>query len=99
MKEILFILYKKKANFFASEHDTNKFMKINKDFADKNNLNTITSFMSLGLSRPILKALTELNFVQPTSVQSVCIPPALFGRDICAGAVTGSGKTGKFTRT
>jgi superfamily II DNA/RNA helicase len=29
----------------------------------------------------------------PTNIQYACIPTALMGKDICACAVTGSGKT------
>lgn len=54
------------------------------------------SFSSMNLSRPILKGLSQLGFVQPTAIQSVTIPVALLGKDICGGAVTGSGKTAAF---
>ena len=37
-----------------------------------------------------------MGFVQPTPVQSSVIPVALAGRDVCASAVTGSGKTAAF---
>lgn len=33
-----------------------------------------------------------MQFSQPTPIQSACIPVALKGRDLCACAVTGSGK-------
>lgn len=54
------------------------------------------SFQSLQLSRPILKSLTALNYSSPTPIQSASIPIALLGRDIVAGAVTGSGKTAAY---
>lgn len=50
----------------------------------------------MNISRPILKALTALNFSTPTPIQSLTIPVALLGKDVCAGAVTGSGKTAAF---
>ena len=56
----------------------------------------ITTFYELGLSRPIQKALTAMNFVKPTPIQSAAIPIALTGKDILGGATTGSGKTGAF---
>ncbi|CAG8593076.1 11487_t:CDS:2 [Paraglomus brasilianum] len=56
----------------------------------------ITSFSSLNLSRPILKGLSILHFVTPTPIQSQTIPVALMGKDICGGAITGSGKTAAF---
>jgi len=54
------------------------------------------SFLSMNLSRPILKALTSLNFHTPTPIQSSTIPVALLGKDIVGNAVTGSGKTAAF---
>ncbi|KAJ1980067.1 nucleolar DEAD-box protein required for synthesis of 60S ribosomal subunit [Dimargaris verticillata] len=54
------------------------------------------SFNSMNLSRPIVKGLTQLGFTQPTAIQAKSIPVALLGKDICGGAVTGSGKTAAF---
>ncbi|KAJ1457545.1 P-loop containing nucleoside triphosphate hydrolase protein [Pelagophyceae sp. CCMP2097] len=54
------------------------------------------TFDELQLSRPLLRALAALGFSQPTPVQERCIPLALAGRDICASAATGSGKTAAF---
>lgn len=53
----------------------------------------VPTFHSLHLSRPLLRAVTEMGFVSPTPIQARCIPKVLAGRDICAGAQTGSGKT------
>lgn len=55
-----------------------------------------TSFQQMNLSRPLLKALTAMNFVHPTPIQSSTIPMALLGRDIYACAATGTGKTAAF---
>ena len=55
-----------------------------------------SSFLTMNLSRPILKALTALGFHKPTPIQAVTIPVALVGKDIVGGAVTGSGKTAAF---
>jgi ATP-dependent RNA helicase DDX27 len=57
---------------------------------------TSTTFEKLSLSRPILRALATLNFHTPTPIQAKSIPIALAGKDIVAGAVTGSGKTAAF---
>ncbi|CAG8476426.1 12071_t:CDS:2 [Ambispora leptoticha] len=69
-------------------------------FADESELNhksdLIDSFQSMNLSRPILKGLSQLGFVQPTPIQVQTIPVALMGKDICGGAITGSGKTAAF---
>ncbi|GAA5814966.1 hypothetical protein MFLAVUS_008470 [Mucor flavus] len=54
------------------------------------------SFASINLSRPILKGLSNVGFIKPTDIQARTIPIALMGKDICGGAVTGSGKTAAF---
>ncbi|KAI8350857.1 P-loop containing nucleoside triphosphate hydrolase protein [Blakeslea trispora] len=54
------------------------------------------SFASMNLSRPILKGLSNVGFIKPTGIQSRTIPVALMGKDLCGGAVTGSGKTAAF---
>lgn len=61
-----------------------------------NQMQEMTTFDQLRLSRPLLKALSEMGFTKPTPVQMNTIPPALKGRDICASAITGSGKTAAF---
>ena len=54
------------------------------------------TFSALGLSAPLTRALVELEFVQPTPVQTAAIPAILQGRDVLASARTGSGKTAAF---
>jgi len=54
------------------------------------------SFLSMNLSRPVLKALTSLGFATPTPIQAATIPVALLGKDVVGNAVTGSGKTAAF---
>lgn len=54
------------------------------------------SFPEMNLSRPLLKAITALGFKQPTPIQKACIPVGLLGKDICACAATGTGKTAAF---
>jgi ATP-dependent RNA helicase DDX27 len=56
-----------------------------------------SSFLTMNLSRPILKALTTVGFSKPTPIQAATIPVALLGKDVVGGAVTGSGKTAAFT--
>ncbi|KII94365.1 hypothetical protein PLICRDRAFT_133018 [Plicaturopsis crispa FD-325 SS-3] len=56
-----------------------------------------SSFLTMNLSRPILKAVTTLGFLKPTPIQAATIPVALLGKDVVGGAVTGSGKTAAFT--
>jgi len=54
------------------------------------------SFSKLGLSDPILKAVADLGYTAPTSIQKQAIPIILSGKDLVAGAQTGTGKTASF---
>lgn len=54
------------------------------------------SFSALKLNRALLRGLAALHFQKPTPIQARTIPIALAGKDIVAGAVTGSGKTAAF---
>lgn len=55
-----------------------------------------TSFKSLQLIDPLLEALQQMNFKEPTEIQAKVLPDALAGRDIIGVAETGSGKTAAF---
>ncbi|MDD1795478.1 DEAD/DEAH box helicase [Enterovibrio makurazakiensis] len=57
---------------------------------------TPANFTELGLISPLLARLTELEYQQPTPIQAQAIPSVLAGRDLIAGANTGSGKTATF---
>jgi len=54
------------------------------------------TFADLGLSEPIVKALSERGIEAPFPIQAMSIPDAILGRDICGKAKTGSGKTFAF---
>lgn len=54
------------------------------------------TFAELGLISPILQAVEEAGYSQPTPIQARTIPPALDGRDILGCAQTGTGKTAAF---
>ncbi|ATB70407.1 ATP-dependent RNA helicase RhlE [Sulfurospirillum diekertiae] len=54
-------------------------------------------FSQLNLSAPLLKAIQDEGYTTPTPVQEKAIPPILEGRDMLAGAQTGTGKTAGFT--
>lgn len=54
------------------------------------------SFATLGLSEPILRAVSDLGYVTPTPIQAQAIPPVLKGLDLLASAQTGTGKTAGF---
>ncbi|XP_033126075.1 probable ATP-dependent RNA helicase DDX27 [Anneissia japonica] len=65
-------------------------------FEDAPEVKQQSSFGDMNLSRPLLKALNAIKFTTPTPIQSKTIPIALLGKDICACAATGTGKTGAF---
>ena len=55
------------------------------------------SFKSLGLSEPLLKAISKKGYEIPSPIQVKAIPPILEGKDVLASAQTGTGKTAGFT--
>lgn len=57
---------------------------------------TAQGFTNLNLSDNLLKALSDMNFSAPSSIQSAAIPQIMQGIDIIAKAPTGSGKTAAF---
>lgn len=72
----------KAANFFESQTPSGS--------------DEVEVFAQLTLSRPLLRGIAAMGYVKPTQIQSSVIPVSLAGRDICASAVTGSGKTAAF---
>jgi ATP-dependent RNA helicase RhlE len=54
------------------------------------------SFESLGLNPELLRAVADKGYTEPTPVQREAIPAVLSGRDVLAGAQTGTGKTAGF---
>lgn len=55
------------------------------------------TFASLGLLPGIVRALDEIGYTSPTPIQQRSIPLVLEGRDLLAGAQTGTGKTAAFS--
>ena len=53
-------------------------------------------FNQLGLSAELLRAINEKGYEEVTPIQQQAIPLVLDGRDILAGAQTGTGKTAGF---
>ena len=54
------------------------------------------NFRELGLIDPIVTALEQQGYTNPTPIQEGAIPPALTGRDVLGCAQTGTGKTCAF---
>jgi len=54
------------------------------------------SFISLGLSEALARAVEDAGYTNPTPVQQRAIPAVLQGRDLMVAAQTGTGKTGGF---
>ena len=55
------------------------------------------SFDNLGLRAELLRAVAAQGYTIPTPIQTKAIPVILEGRDVLAGAQTGTGKTAAFT--
>jgi ATP-dependent RNA helicase DeaD len=53
-------------------------------------------FASLGLSTPLVGAVTALGYEEPTPIQRAAIPILLSGADMLGQAATGTGKTAAF---
>ncbi len=54
------------------------------------------SFADLGVSEPILRALGDVGYENPSPIQAATIPPLLAGRHVVGLAQTGTGKTAAF---
>ena len=54
------------------------------------------AFRPLGLSEPLLRAVGEMGYSEPTPIQVAAIPAVLQRRDLIGQARTGTGKTGAF---
>jgi ATP-dependent RNA helicase RhlE len=55
------------------------------------------SFENLGLKADLLRAINDQGYTSPTPIQKNAIPVILSGKDVMAGAQTGTGKTAGFT--
>ena len=56
----------------------------------------MTTFKDLGLSEPILQALSDVGYETPSPIQEQAIPELLQGHDVIGQAQTGTGKTAAF---
>jgi len=66
------------------------------EYHNKESIMQKKSFLDLGLSRVLLKAVERQGYTVPTDVQTKSIPELLLGRDILCTAQTGTGKTAAF---
>ncbi|MEG0010188.1 MAG: DEAD/DEAH box helicase [Aeromonas sp.] len=57
---------------------------------------SLASFTELALSSSLQQTLKDLGYTRPTPIQAAAIPLVLEGRDLLAGAQTGTGKTAAF---
>jgi ATP-dependent RNA helicase DeaD len=57
---------------------------------------THETFRDLGLSEPLVRAIDDVGFEEPTPIQIQAIPVLLAGKDLIAQAQTGTGKTAAF---
>ncbi|XP_076624413.1 dead-box helicase Rs1 [Colletes latitarsis] len=92
-----------KKDIFKTKEKKNKKKKTSNEndketinFEEFSNVESYATFYQMNLSRPLLKAITTMNFVHPTPIQTATIPVALMGRDICGCAATGTGKTAAY---
>ncbi|MFT4635900.1 MAG: ATP-dependent RNA helicase DeaD [Arenicella sp.] len=63
--------------------------------SDKSETTSI-KFTELNLPEPILQAVVDQGYEQPSPIQAEAIPPLLEGRDLLGQAQTGTGKTAAF---
>lgn len=57
---------------------------------------TRVKFDQLGLSKEILKAISDMGFEYPSAIQAATIPTTLEGKDMVGQAPTGTGKTAAY---
>ncbi|KAK3755004.1 hypothetical protein QZH41_001974 [Actinostola sp. cb2023] len=77
----------------SKKDDTNETQSTD-DKADQDTSDNMCEWTGLGVPSEVIKAISEQGFTQPTAIQALAIPPAIFHhRDIIGAAETGSGKT------
>uniref|UniRef100_A0A673IY31 RNA helicase n=1 Tax=Sinocyclocheilus rhinocerous TaxID=307959 RepID=A0A673IY31_9TELE len=84
------------AEFSSGDEEVLKKAGAQAFFEDASQYDENLTFQDMNLSRPLLKAISTIGFKQPTPIQKACVPVGLLGKDICACAATGTGKTAAF---
>ncbi|XP_066289611.1 probable ATP-dependent RNA helicase DDX27 [Branchiostoma lanceolatum] len=87
---------KKKDNKVIEENDDDSEEENQTFFVDAPPIDESITFQEMNLSRPLVKAISQMKFHHPTPIQKATIPVALLGKDVCACAATGTGKTAAF---
>ncbi|WP_077806046.1 DEAD/DEAH box helicase [Neoasaia chiangmaiensis] len=81
----------------ASEHLEDTPSKDIETVEEKTDSVSLPPFSELGLSEPIMRAISSMGYERPTPIQAAAIPVVLSGRDVLGVAQTGTGKTASFT--
>lgn len=64
--------------------------------SDHENISPTGTFAELGLSQPLLRALSDVGYETPSPIQAATLPLLMQGRDVLGQAQTGTGKTAAF---
>ncbi len=59
-------------------------------------MSSTPTFQAMGLAEPVLRAVVDAGYEQPSAIQAEAIPLLLQGRDLLGQAQTGTGKTAAF---
>ena len=71
-------------------------MENDQEFIQEEEQERVPQFIDFHLARPLIRAINDLKWAKPTPIQAASIPIIMSGRDICATAITGSGKSAAF---
>lgn len=88
--------FEKACLVMSSKKKSEGILSSEKSIKNENDDSFIVPFEEMNLSKGMLRSIKAMGFTRPTSIQSAAITLALTGKDICANAATGSGKTAAF---
>ncbi len=69
---------------------------LKEEYSISGNSRDKSAFAGFNLAEPLMRAISDSGYTVPTPIQIKSIPVALTGRDLLAGAQTGTGKTAAF---